>query len=562
MMKLKASLIIGTIILILFITGCSTGQKTEIVYDDHRVVLKLGADSLTMADIDKRFEIDKFDPADELRQRKIDYVNEKLRDWLLIRQAIEAGVSYNIDSSTFYGYKLKRLYQNEVYDNVSLSESEIRSMYDKFGGEIQMGLIMVTDSLFIDSLYNLLENGGNFSRLAKAHSIHSNTAQRGGSTRYIKFGSFGDEVQIPAFNLEQGEYTKPFKTFYGWNIVTKFDQRKKSTKDLESKWRIYHGIFLDHKNRRAKRQYRERLLKEYNFRINNDILSMVLQKGDSVRTNSNLPPNMPVSSYLSREVFSEDEINYELAVSDVGGITINDFLNVLENYNPYRTPDISKPEVALLTFEELAQRTILLAEMSKLGIDSTSEFLDDLIYYERKYRVSFMMKEIIGVEPEVTGEAIARYYEEHKTDFISPEQAAVNAICFNTKNDAEKILEKLENGANFKAIAKKYSVDKWTGSKNGDLGFITAKSYPELFEIAKNMKVDEISGPIEMWDKYWVITMKVYRPESQKTIDIAKGDINNRVRREYRENKIFDWVEDQKKLVEYYINHDILNSEK
>jgi hypothetical protein len=285
-------------------------------------------------------------------------------------------------------------------------------------------------------------------------------------------------------------------------------------------------------------------------------------RADSVRTDSKLPKDMPISSYLSRAIFTDDEIYYNIADSDAGGVTIEEFLNVLENFSPYRTPEISKPEVALFTFEELAQRLILLDVMIKLGIDTTQAFLNDLDYYERKYRISYMMNEIIGKQPEVTEEAITRYYEEHKTDFISPEQAAVGAICLNSKGDAEEILEKLNSGANFKAIAKKYSIDKWYGSKNGELGFITDQSYPELFEKAKQMEVDEISEPIEMWDKFWIITLRIYRPESQKTIDLARGDIINRIRKEYRENRVSDRVEELKKSADYYINLDILNSEK
>lgn len=74
----------------------------------------------------------------------------------------------------------------------------------------------------IDSIYNKLQNGENFEDLAKKYSEHYATAQSGGELRSFNFltNNYPRVFVNAVYDLKKdGEYTKPFKTDYGWHIA-------------------------------------------------------------------------------------------------------------------------------------------------------------------------------------------------------------------------------------------------------------------------------------------------------------------------------------------------------
>jgi peptidyl-prolyl cis-trans isomerase SurA len=114
---------------------------------------------------------------------------------------------------TRYGYHIlkindKRLSQGEVeVAHIMLKNKDAKS--DK------------ANKLKIDSLYTLLKKGQKFSDLAKEYSQDLGSAKNGGKLAKFSAGKIVKEFSDEAFALKNiGDYSKPFKTQYGWHIVT------------------------------------------------------------------------------------------------------------------------------------------------------------------------------------------------------------------------------------------------------------------------------------------------------------------------------------------------------
>ncbi|WP_440121290.1 peptidylprolyl isomerase [Tenacibaculum sp. Ill] len=91
-------------------------------------------------------------------------------------------------------------------------------------GEFEAAHILVRHSSKgeskIHSLYKLLESGKLFEEVAKEHSEDTNTAKIGGKLPRFGTGKMVDEFENNVRNLkEPGDYSKPFKTKYGWHIA-------------------------------------------------------------------------------------------------------------------------------------------------------------------------------------------------------------------------------------------------------------------------------------------------------------------------------------------------------
>ncbi len=112
-------------------------------------------------------------------------------------------------------------------------------------GEVQVAHIMLKNKndndtkknkIRIDSIYNLLQNGADFKTLAKQFSQDQSSAQKGGLLPKFSNGRIIKSFADQAFALKNiGDYSKPFKTLYGWHIVKLIKKYKiLDYKDLKS----------------------------------------------------------------------------------------------------------------------------------------------------------------------------------------------------------------------------------------------------------------------------------------------------------------------------------------
>lgn len=149
-------------------------------------------------------------------------------------------------------------------------------------GEVKVAHIMkrfaVTDSVSeeedirleaeADSLYNLLENGADFGKLARENSDDKPSAKQDGLLEFINRGFFSEEFANAAFALENdGDYTKPVRTRYGWHIIKRLDFRPPKTfEELEAE--LASKIKSSPKRTaQSKKRFIAKLKNEYNFKV-------------------------------------------------------------------------------------------------------------------------------------------------------------------------------------------------------------------------------------------------------------------------------------------------------
>ena len=77
-------------------------------------------------------------------------------------------------------------------------------------------------------------------------------------------------------------------------------------------------------------------------------------------------------------------------------------------------------------------------------------------------------------------------------------QYKASHILVETEEEAEEVLKKLDEGEEFAALAKEYSLDPGSKDNGGDLGYQPAQIYvPEFAEALINLEVGETSKPVE-----------------------------------------------------------------
>ncbi|MFA6990221.1 MAG: peptidylprolyl isomerase [Candidatus Gastranaerophilaceae bacterium] len=155
----------------------------------------------------------------------------------------------------------------------------------------------------------------------------------------------------------------------------------------------------------------------------------------------------------------------------------------------------------------------------------------------------------------ITDNDVKAFYDKNKTKFYIPDIVriqhifiGVNKEAIKAKNPtlsnaeldkkyiqeataakvkADKILTELKaNPFKFNEFAKKYSDDKVSAEKGGDIGYLSSKNMPpELSKVAFSIKKGQISDPIKSNYGYQIIKVTDFKKASIATFDQVKKDI-------------------------------------
>jgi peptidyl-prolyl cis-trans isomerase SurA len=95
----------------------------------------------------------------------------------------------------------------------------------------------------IQSLYDQVQAGADFGKLATANSDDPGSAKQGGDLGWLDPGA-----TVPAFaavmdKLQPGEMSKPFQTQFGWHIVQVLGRRQTDQTEEDRRNRAYQAIF-------------------------------------------------------------------------------------------------------------------------------------------------------------------------------------------------------------------------------------------------------------------------------------------------------------------------------
>lgn len=119
------------------------------------------------------------------------------------------------------------------------------------------------------------------------------------------------------------------------------------------------------------------------------------------------------------------------------------------------------------------------------------------------------------------------YYEKNKASYKVAAAKRSSHILFAAKDEetAKKVLKELQDGADFAAMAKKYSTDTASAKNGGDLGWPTQAYVSEFQKAVDKLGKGEMSGLVKSAYGWHIIKVTDVRKAGQQTFDEAKETI-------------------------------------
>lgn len=155
-------------------------------------------------------------------------------------------------------------------------------------------------------------------------------------------------------------------------------------------------------------------------------------------------------------------------------------------------------------------------------------------------RRSFVAGEALSriAEEAVTDEAVQAAYEAAYTDAEPTREFSAAHILVETEEEAQTILEELDNGTDFAELAKEKSTGP-SGPNGGDLGWFTSGMMVKPFEDAVlGMEPGEVAGPVETQFGWHVIKLNESRIKNAPPLDDVRIELVQQIQQDAIESAL------------------------
>lgn len=258
----KSKIVLGTAVImagIMLTTGCGkaklkNGEEVAISVNGKNITADTlykelknkYAKNLIIDDIDKKiFDVVYKDDKDIEKQveDQLEYIKNQYSD--NFEETLKSAGYEDEDElkdEIRLNYQRTKAVDDYIKDNIK--DDEIKKYYDdEFSNEISAKHILIkvksdtdTEGLTDEEakkkakeLIKKLDNGEDFSDLAKENSDDTGSAAKGGDLGYFNKGDMVKEFEEAAYNLKVNEYTKePVKTTYGYHIILRTGEKDKA----------------------------------------------------------------------------------------------------------------------------------------------------------------------------------------------------------------------------------------------------------------------------------------------------------------------------------------------
>ncbi|MGB2671378.1 MAG: peptidylprolyl isomerase [Candidatus Acidiferrum sp.] len=164
-----------------------------------------------------------------------------------------------------------------------------------------------------------------------------------------------------------------------------------------------------------------------------------------------------------------------------------------------------------------------------------------------------VISEEVGSHINVGKDEIQKYYDEHKSDYVRPEQVVLRSIEVNTagkdaaevaelKKKADTALKRVKDGEDFGEIAKRYS-DGTTAKQGGFLGtYKRGELSPQLEDVVFKMKKNDLTDVMETKQGFLIMQVMEHYDEGQQSLDKVENEITNKLYDQKMEPALRDYL--------------------
>ena len=211
------------------------------------------------------------------------FVDELVKKEMLYLEAQKRGLDKNKEfQKKVEEFKkitlINQLLEKEIEAASKFTDKDVTDYYEKHKddfmvhNQIRLSHIVAKDEADAKKVYERLQKGEDFAKVASDTSIDKATAKSGGDIGMFKRGDMKPELEEAAFRLKKGEISMPVKLKDGIHII-KVTDAKGSVMEFDKVKGFVRQKMTAEKQRETFDKFIENLKKSYKIDINKDALS-------------------------------------------------------------------------------------------------------------------------------------------------------------------------------------------------------------------------------------------------------------------------------------------------
>ena len=461
----------------------------------------------------------------------------------------------------FSGFKMVYEFENAAFNT---EEGEVSMPFrTQFGyhivnvlgkrksrGTVEVAHIMVVDKdkdtsnqnavSRINEIYKKLEQGESFESLAKQFSEDKSSAGKGGRLNPFAGGELSSpEFEDQAFALNtEGEYTKPFRSNFGWHIVTLISKKEVAPFE-EIKSEIENKVKRDSRSKLIKTSRVNELKKRYKIANAEEGLKYFVSilTEDYYKSTWKLPENFNENSVLT--AIEDQEIAYK------------DFASFLVKSQRRQTKKQPFETLVNNQYEIFLNNSLLKYQEDNLEHEN-QEFASVLSEYRDGLLLFDLMDNEIWNAATNDSVGVQKFYQANKNNYFFNDRVDAVVASSATKKDIKKVAKMLKSGLSPDAIKTKMNT-KDQIHVLFTIGIMDKDHQALPKDIAFKKGVSKI---VRHNDTYVVVRINEVKPKTLKSFDEAKGKVIS----DFQDHKEKTWLKSLKEKYKVTVNQKVLDS--
>jgi len=383
-------------------------------------------------------------------------------------------------------------------------------------------------SLVLDSLQRGLAT---FEELARRNSQDTSSGPQGGDLGWVTRGTnLEPNFEQALLSMKVGEVlNRPLRTAFGMHIVKLLDEEPPEPyeKQRESLRRIYRqqSFAMDFIN------YVNRKRREYDFRVNENVVQRILGRVDSGVTTST--PDWEKS-------LTRDDLEAYLFQSSIRPVSVREAIAFSK-----REPALQMRPINRRTIDTLAMVVaddLITRHETRNFEEQIPEFRRLLREYTESTLITELERREIWSRLNPTEEEVRTYWEEHKEEFRHPPRVKFAEIYTYTQKLAMAYLDSINAGADFQQLAARFTQRPGLYSTKGSWEYMPYDEN-ELAKIAWQMQIGQVAGPIKFQSGFSLIKLLDKQEARVMNFEDARSAAVARYKEEKAEEMRDAWIQ-------------------
>ncbi|NJD85313.1 peptidylprolyl isomerase [Candidatus Erwinia dacicola] len=174
-----------------------------------------------------------------------------------------------------------------------------------------------------------------------------------------------------------------------------------------------------------------------------------------------------------------------------------------------------------------AKQSVTPEEISNYYQQHKNEFMSP-----EQFRVSYIKLDAASMQQPVSESDIQSWYDQRQQDYTQPQRDRYSIIQTKTETEAQSVLDALKKGGDFAALAKEKSADPISARNGGDIGWLEPDITPDELKGAGLKETGQLSEIIKSSVGFIIARLDDIQPQKVKALAEVHDDIAAKVKRE------------------------------